>query len=433
MSNNCTILRRSVFCLSIPAWLTLGAGLLSGQLPEHGIRPLVLGETRYSLRAGEPVRLDAPVETVSFLRAAKIRRLTTRGASQASRSGFVVGPNVASDGILLAASLTMPPGEYTVEMSAIGETGEERLTSLAVTLNPPVSVPSTATQPPVILLNGYQSPNLNSFCPPSASSATFGRLQAALTGSGVPVVYFFDNCVEDPNSGPIEGLGQTLRQVLNLIKYENGALVPQVDLVSHSMGGLIVRAYLAGLQANGALSPPPNPRVRKFVEIAAPNFGSYLAANGSFFTGQQGGEMIPGSQFLWNLSTWNQWSDDLRGVDALAIVGDLGTWTSSIILPTNLPSASDGVVSVTSASLGFARDSSRTRILHYCHADSPIFGMNCTGPGIAKASETEAITVSFLGLGGGRVGNRYLVQMRIVFYLTSVAHTSRISIQQVRF
>ncbi len=49
----------------------------------------------------------------------------------------------------------------------------------------------------------------------------------------MPVVYFFDNCVEDPN-GQIENLGNTLGQVINLIEYSNGAQVPQVDLVSHS-------------------------------------------------------------------------------------------------------------------------------------------------------------------------------------------------------
>jgi uncharacterized repeat protein (TIGR02543 family) len=217
---------------------------------------------------------------------------------------------------------------------------------------------------------------------------------------GVPVVYFFDNCVEDPNSGPIEGLGQDLLQFLNLIKYDNGALVPQVDLVTHSMGGLIVRSYLAGLKSSGTswtLSPPSNPRVRKFVEIATPNFGSYLAAEGSFFTGTQSGEMIPGSPFLWQLDTWNQWSDDLRGVDALAIVGNAGTWTSSLLLPTEMQNAGDGVVSLTSASLSFTQDPSRTRILPYCHVDSPEPFVVCSGTGIAKSPEAALIVSSFLG------------------------------------
>jgi pimeloyl-ACP methyl ester carboxylesterase len=59
-------------------------------------------------------------------------------------------------------------------------------------------------------------------------------------------VYFFDNC-ECPNC-TIEQLAEDFSQVLNLIRYDNGEPVPRVDVVAHSMGGLIV-AYLAGKQA----------------------------------------------------------------------------------------------------------------------------------------------------------------------------------------
>ena len=218
----------------------------------------------------------------------------------------------------------------------------------------------------------------------------------------VPVAYFFDNCVEDQND-LIENIGGVLGQVLNLIRYDTGELVPQVDLVTHSMGGLIARSYLAGLQANGTFFPPPNPRIRKLVEIATPNFGSYLAADGSWFTGTQSAEMIPGSTFLWNLARWNQQGDDLRGVDALAIVGNAGTWNSGLFFSNSLSNAGDGVVSLTSASLGFGRDPSRTRILPYCHINSSgsIGGLFifCTGKGIAnvdEAPETGSIVLSFL-------------------------------------
>jgi triacylglycerol esterase/lipase EstA (alpha/beta hydrolase family) len=135
------------------------------------------------------------------------------------------------------------------------------------------------------------------------------------------VVYFFDNCVEGPN-GLIENLGDVLGDVLNLIRYDNGTLVPQVDLVSHSMGGLIVRAYLSGLQPNGAISPPANPRVRKFIEIAAPNFGSFLAANNSILLagGTQAPEMFPGAP---SYGTWQP------GTNAATIYVVLTPWQSS--------------------------------------------------------------------------------------------------------
>ena len=117
--------------------------------------------------------------------------------------------------------------------------------------------------------------------------------------------------------------------------------------------------------------------MRKVVFIAEPNFGSFIAQD----IGTQTAEMIPGSPLLWELATWNQGSDDLRGVDAVAIVGNAGSWN-------NLSNASDGVVSLTSGSIGFARDQSRTRILPYCHITPSLLVdlvMECsTQPGIAE-------------------------------------------------
>ncbi len=387
------------------------------------IRPLTLNQDRYRLRAGDRVQIAAPQETLDFLRSAKTRTVTVSGEQG---RGFVIGPNITRDQVLLAASLTMKPGEYAVTVSAVGENREVRAAAVNITLDPMQTVPSDSTVPPVVLLNGLQLPStpaewLNfDTCPASWPSDTFGTLQTQLMtsqsalvgnpqypglhGAGVPVVYFFDNCVEDWN-GLIEDLGNVLGQVINLIGYDNGTLVPQVDLIGHSMGGLIVRSYLAGLQANGNLSPPLNPRVRKFIEIATPNFGAFFAANWSdvIADGTQTAELIPGSTFLWRLGTWNQYGDDLRGVDALSIIGNAGYWQSSNFDFFPLNNESDGVVSLTSGSLNFARGVSQTRILPYCHIDSASGAgrvIDCTGKGgianIDQAPETGEIVLSFL-------------------------------------
>jgi uncharacterized protein (TIGR03437 family) len=364
---------------------------------------LMLHQTRYRLRAGESIRVDAPPETLDFLVHARTRRVEIDGKEA---RGIVVGPNRTGDQIVLAASLRMKPGEYAVKLTAVADVGEERVTSLAVVLDPMEPVPLTATQPPVILLNGWQF-NLSSSCPPStppstAGDETFGTLAYDLQQyDNVPVVYWFDNCVEDPNA-PIEDLGNDLGQVLDLIRYTNGALVPQVDLIAHSMGGLIVRSYLAGQQTtSGVFNPPNNPTVRKAVFVATPHFGSFLAINPLadvlFALGNQTNEMKPGSTFLWNLATWNQWGDDLRGVDALAIIGNSKCCTlGPLFEPNGSTNAGDGVVSLSSASLGFSRDQSRTRILKYCHTDDV---PGCSGAGIAnvtEAPETGSIILSFL-------------------------------------
>jgi len=327
-------------------------------------------------------------ESLDFLRAAKQRTVRT---SDGAPRGFVVGESSTGD-VLIAASLLTPPGEYALTVSAVNEAGEERSTPLSVTLTPPKTVPSNATRPPVVLLNGWRIGFLSS-CPISIDSGgTFGSLESDLANDGVPVVYFFDNCVEDANA-PIEELGNVLGQFLALIKYDTGAVVPQVDLVGHSMGGLIVRSYFAGLHSDGSLSTPVDPKVRKLVQVATPNFGSFLA---SAAPGTQAAEMVPGSPFLWNLATWNLRGDDLRGVDALAVIGNAGYEATLAISPPDL--ASDGVVSLSSASLGFARDSTRTRILPYCHSDFGIAEqvfVDCRGAGIAAAPETNAIIRSF--------------------------------------
>ena len=94
--------------------------------------------------------------------------------------------------------------------------------------------------------------------PPSAS--TFGGLENQLNADGIPV-YFFDNCAyPDVN---IEALADDLGQVISTLQYADGTPVQRVDIVAHSMGGLIARAYLAGLQGNGSQAPPANPRIRK--------------------------------------------------------------------------------------------------------------------------------------------------------------------------
>lgn len=380
-----------------------GANLVAQNQPvsRSAARPLSLRQTGYRLRPGERTPIDAELETLDFLKTAKMRTVTINGSPG---KGFAVAPDMYGHDIILAASLTMPAGEYSVTLSAVDDAGQERRATANIAVEASATVPISSTTPPVVLLNGWQFSVLPpSTCPiaPTGSVATFGSLASQLAPT---TVYFFDNCVEQSvNGNSIEQLGLTLGQFLNTIQYAGGGLVPQIDLVSHSMGGLIVRSYLAGLQGNGSLGPVLNPRVRKFIEIGTPNFGSFLAANYSdlLASGTQAAEMVPGSSFLWNLATWNQHGDDLRGVDALAIIGNAGYWKSSISATTQVNNASDGVVSLTSASLNFARDPSRTRILSYCHIDSPssLGPIDCVGRGIAnvdEAPETSQIILSFL-------------------------------------
>ncbi len=319
-------------------------GALCGQTSR---RPLVVNKSQYRVVAGERAAIDAPSETLTFMRAATSR---TARASGPSNRAFALGPNVAGDQILLGVPLTTKPGDYVVEVSVGNDVGEERTVTFQVTVEPFASAATGSTVPPVVLLDGWQL-SLTTSCPMSStSSGTFDNLQSYLLGSPnyVPIVYFFENCTECPNCS-IEQLGADLGTFLNSLS------VPQVDVVAHSMGGLIVRSYLSGKQsASGAFGPPATQKIRKAAFLATPHFGSFQA-DSLFLAGVQTDEMKRGSQFAWDLARWNQFGDDLRGVDGVSVIGNAGPSQQS-----------DGVVGLTSGSLDFVSPG-RTRIINYCH------------------------------------------------------------------
>src|ERR1035438_539429 len=220
------------------------------------------------------------------------------------------------------------------------------------------------------------------------------------------------------------------------IKYDTGAQVPQIDLVGFSMGGLIARAYLAGLQPGETLTPPTTTLVHKLVLIATPNFGSFVAGTyaAAFAAGSQDAELEPGSAFLWNLATWNQRGDDLRGVDAIAVIGNAGSYTGTLYSGTALSNASDGLVSLTSASLGFvAGDATVTRIVPYCHVDPSAFinttlgTFACSAGGIANVNSTThdtglivrsflAGTTNWKSIGNAASADPYLSRNGAMFF-----------------
>ncbi|MEI9971278.1 MAG: hypothetical protein WDO73_04055 [Ignavibacteriota bacterium] len=115
--------------------------------------------------------------------------------------------------------------------------------------------------------------------------------------------------------------------------------------------------------------------------------------------GTQAAELIPGSALLWNLATWNQRGDDLAGVNAIAVVGNAGQYTSPTASVLN--NASDGLVSTTSAAIGFVSgnaNATQTRVVPYCHVDPGAFAtsaygaFNCNAAGIANVSSASHLT-----------------------------------------
>lgn len=238
-----------------------------------------------------------------------------------------------------------------------------------------------AQSPPVVLLNGFDTGAAaggNCDLEPD-STGTFGRLQEFLEAEG-RTVHFFDNCAFGTPS--IEVLGAELGNLL-------ATFDQPADVIGFSMGGLIIRAYLAGKlpDADTSFAPPADLRVRKAIFVATPHFGSPLASFAP--PGLQAQQLEQGSRFTLELARWHQGLDDLRELDAIAIVGDGG-----------LGRAGDGVVSLVSASLSsFRREPARTRVLEACH-NVPAFLICDINEAIMEVADpadpTAAIILSFL-------------------------------------
>jgi uncharacterized protein (TIGR03437 family) len=225
--------------------------------------------------------------------------------------------------------------------------------AFAQLIQPGTAVPRTS-KPPVLFINGFEL-----VCSGVSFSGTFGSADQVLQANGEASV-FFDIC-SVPGSPTIEDLGTSLGSLLTSLRYADGQPVDQVDVVAHSMGGLVLRSYLSGKQNTaGAFAPPAVPQVRKVVFLATPHFGTGLGQ--LLPSNNQVKELTSGSRFLFDLGTWNQGTDDLRGVDAIAAAGNGGTGSAT------MPGFDDGVVALTSASLRFYQPG-RTRVLPFCHVN----------------------------------------------------------------
>jgi uncharacterized protein (TIGR03437 family) len=252
------------------------------------------------------------------------------------------------------------------------------------------AIPHT-TLPPVVFIDGYQVS-----CP-ATFSGTFGIADQVLQGNG-EVSLFFSTCSLPPTAS-IEDLAAAFATFLSGLSYTDGQPVDQVDVVTHSMGGLVLRCYLSGKHNTaGMFQPPAATHVRKVVFLASPNFGTGIAS--LLGITYQVNEMASGSSFLFGLDTWNQGTDDLRGIDAVAAAGNAGSGGSG-----NPAGFDDGVITLTSASLRFYMPG-RTRVIPYCHIDSSgiiaVFDLcPANAPGIADIEsamhDSAQIITSFLG------------------------------------
>lgn len=359
-----------------------------------GVPPLEAQDQLRSVEPGGSQRLEAG-GVARVVRSGRLREIP-QGAIVTVESQPPTDPPIAASWdaegreLLVGVPSTTEPGEYEVTLIWMNERGlksGERFTLAVGEL--PALAPSPF--PPVVLLNGYQLNdslfglgNLFNSCPISPSSAdTFGLLEKQLLGLGRQVL-FFDNCKECRNYS-IERCGSELSRFLSLQTLTDGKLyVGDYDLIGHSMGGLIVRSYLSGKRETpGVFLPPAIHRTRKLLTLGTPHMGAETARS---VGGMQASQMVPGSRFLWDLGTWNQAYDDLRGVDVLAVAG-------SGCNGDGLSASGDGMVSLTSAAIAFSPlvEEARTRIVPYAHSDeAKLVNWECLGSKNIAESDGES-------------------------------------------
>lgn len=148
-----------------------------------------------------------------------------------------------------------------------------------------------------------------------------------------------------PNNGDI-GIEQQAEQLDQFVELSLGSLQP-FYLVGFSMGGLVSRYYLQRLGGRR--------RVRRFVGVAVPHYGSALA----WFRWNIGGmQMRPGSSFLADLN---------RDMEQLLTCRPLSLWTpyDLLVLPAHhccLPIGENQRLSVASHN-GMLRDERSLRAI----------------------------------------------------------------------
>ncbi len=225
-----------------------------------------------------------------------------------------------SDGIETMVTLTPDfpwadfgvAGQYDVEVLPLNQWNEVIGTAL---LNYTVTYgrvePDSATdRDPVVLLHGLNS-NRSAWDSMEARFIEDDRYQPFI--------------VEYPNTGDIKKSAGVLSEALQYISGLDGVPEGSIRVVAHSMGGLVARAYTAGLATNATGEEIPfNDDMHSLAMIATPNRGGRFAAIADFFDFAETpayGQLTPGSGFLIELNT-----QDLPDFPLLAMAGFDNGW-----------------------------------------------------------------------------------------------------------
>jgi pimeloyl-ACP methyl ester carboxylesterase len=221
--------------------------------------------------------------------------------------------------------------------------------------------------PPVVLVHGI-----------CGSPSSFGRMAELLSNDDFVVAEPFDystfNC---PSAVSIEDLATLFAgHVRNILESKK---VTQIDVVAHSMGGLIARAWMTGLLTNPTLAY--RGEIRRLITIGTPHYGAapakWLNVIASPALDIQTGQMTFGSSFVWRLH--DAWATGSHGMTPDRLLHIVGTQSDGRLECNERQGCDDGVVQIASAVLP---DSpiERIRYVPYRHADIIVLGVHVILP-----------------------------------------------------
>jgi pimeloyl-ACP methyl ester carboxylesterase len=256
---------------------------------------------------------------------------------------------------------------YSYYVQASNSAGQTRNSNTAI-----VSAPSDCGGPtgsvPVVLVHGWGG---DGDCTTNPDGCTFGQTESLLENEGF-TVYSYNYRDLTSCSSPETMIQQIAGKFWEWLGDQGPGHGSKIDVVAHSMGGLVVRAYMAGMGIEEGGTPVIyGGEIRRLVMIGTPNYGvrvgifaslasvyRCLLSGGLSGLSTQAAQQQVGSRFLWDLnSQWQSINFDSSNILIIAgIKGNLLPSPSIVGIPAcfdfDTPEGDDdGVVNVRMARL----------------------------------------------------------------------------------
>ncbi len=252
-----------------------------------------------------------------------------------------------------------------------------------------ISIPRS--ERPVVLIHGYCD-----------SPSAFGNLADLLGATGISV-YSFDYSAmtitapgnTQPSCSVVSGADYNIEQIASCFgqfiqNVTTTESVPQVDIIAHSEGGSVTRAWMTGLSAY-----PYHGEIARLATIGTPHYGQAISKNAFHCSSLQPQELTYGSEFVSRLhnawAAFQQSSSALPDGNLLFVAGTHGTGASECqSFLVGGPPCNDGLVDVISATLPTNSPADNIRYVPYQHCNG---GLGCDvaiGDGIGEAHVTDS-------------------------------------------